>query len=171
MRVRRSSSWELVLRCLPVATQKSFFCRDRTSRRIIRDLELLKTLLAIEQVVRRSRYSKRSSEVFDLIMPMTTLSSCARTPGIGAAQICWDGGDLVCCSECPAAYHPECMGVSLQVLPPPPPHPLFPPPSTLASLQPPGQVRIPGVCRLHGEGRSGGGHGGGGGGGGGSWAP
>lgn len=30
-------------------------------------------------------------------------------------QICWDGGELVCCSECPAAYHAACLGVSLQV--------------------------------------------------------
>jgi hypothetical protein len=24
---------------------------------------------------------------------------------------CWDGGDLICCDFCPAAYHPACVGV------------------------------------------------------------
>lgn len=24
---------------------------------------------------------------------------------------CWDGGDLVCCDLCPAAYHPKCLGL------------------------------------------------------------
>ena len=28
-------------------------------------------------------------------------------------QVCWDGGDLVCCDECPSSYHPDCLGVSL----------------------------------------------------------
>ncbi|KAL4421455.1 hypothetical protein ABPG75_010746 [Micractinium tetrahymenae] len=27
-------------------------------------------------------------------------------------QICWDGGELVCCDFCPAAYHAECLGLS-----------------------------------------------------------
>jgi hypothetical protein len=27
-------------------------------------------------------------------------------------QICWDGGELVCCDRCPCAYHPECLGLS-----------------------------------------------------------
>jgi hypothetical protein len=35
--------------------------------------------------------------------------------GICMVQVCWDGGDLVCCDGCPAAYHPECLGLSLQV--------------------------------------------------------
>lgn len=26
-------------------------------------------------------------------------------------QVCWDGGDLVCCDRCPAAYHPDCLGL------------------------------------------------------------
>lgn len=30
-------------------------------------------------------------------------------------QICWDGGELVCCSECPASYHAPCLGLSMQV--------------------------------------------------------
>jgi len=25
---------------------------------------------------------------------------------------CWDGGDLVCCDCCPAAYHPQCLGLN-----------------------------------------------------------
>lgn len=25
--------------------------------------------------------------------------------------VCWDGGDLVCCDLCPAAYHPRCLGL------------------------------------------------------------
>jgi len=25
-------------------------------------------------------------------------------------QVCWDGGELVCCDVCPAAYHAECLG-------------------------------------------------------------
>lgn len=24
--------------------------------------------------------------------------------------MCWDGGELLCCDHCPAAYHPECLG-------------------------------------------------------------
>jgi hypothetical protein len=26
-------------------------------------------------------------------------------------QVCWDGGDLVCCDQCPAAYHADCLGL------------------------------------------------------------
>lgn len=29
---------------------------------------------------------------------------------IFALQVCWDGGELVCCDVCPAAYHAECLG-------------------------------------------------------------
>lgn len=25
-------------------------------------------------------------------------------------QVCWDGGDLVCCDLCPCSYHAECVG-------------------------------------------------------------
>ena len=25
-------------------------------------------------------------------------------------QLCWGGGDLVCCDYCPASYHEECCG-------------------------------------------------------------
>lgn len=28
------------------------------------------------------------------------------------AQICWDGGDLLCCDFCPVALHPHCLGLS-----------------------------------------------------------
>ncbi|KAI8470648.1 MAG: P-loop containing nucleoside triphosphate hydrolase protein [Monoraphidium minutum] len=27
-------------------------------------------------------------------------------------QVCWDGGDLVCCDNCPCSYHPECVGAT-----------------------------------------------------------
>ncbi|KAF5835257.1 hypothetical protein DUNSADRAFT_7703 [Dunaliella salina] len=27
-------------------------------------------------------------------------------------QICWDGGDLLCCDFCPVALHPHCLGLS-----------------------------------------------------------
>ena len=35
-------------------------------------------------------------------------------------QVCWDGGSLVLCDNCPAAYHPECLGLTMKVraLPP-----------------------------------------------------
>ena len=46
-------------------------------------------------------------------------TALAHSRGDGAPQVCWDGGHLVCCSECPAAYHPECLGVSLQASPGP----------------------------------------------------
>ncbi|MEW5298327.1 MAG: hypothetical protein WDW36_001466 [Sanguina aurantia] len=26
-------------------------------------------------------------------------------------QVCWDGGDLLCCDHCPASYHPACLGL------------------------------------------------------------
>jgi hypothetical protein len=35
--------------------------------------------------------------------------------GSWALQICWDGGELACCSSCPASYHAPCLGLSLQV--------------------------------------------------------
>ena len=25
---------------------------------------------------------------------------------------CWDGGNLICCEWCPAAYHPKCVGLN-----------------------------------------------------------
>ena len=31
------------------------------------------------------------------------------------AQICWDGGLLVCCDECPASYHFDCLGMTEEV--------------------------------------------------------
>ncbi|BDA46823.1 probable global transcription activator SNF2L1 [Coccomyxa sp. Obi] len=31
-------------------------------------------------------------------------------------QVCWDGGDVVLCDGCPAAYHPECLGLTMQEL-------------------------------------------------------
>lgn len=27
-------------------------------------------------------------------------------------QLCWDGGELVCCDLCPASYHCDCLGVT-----------------------------------------------------------
>jgi hypothetical protein len=27
-------------------------------------------------------------------------------------QHCWDGGTLMCCTSCPASYHPKCVGMS-----------------------------------------------------------
>jgi hypothetical protein len=30
--------------------------------------------------------------------------------------VCWDGGDLVCCDRCPAAYHPDCLGLAEEQL-------------------------------------------------------
>lgn len=32
-----------------------------------------------------------------------------------SAQICWDGGLLVCCDECPASYHFDCLGMTEEV--------------------------------------------------------
>ncbi|PRW60864.1 SNF2 super family [Chlorella sorokiniana] len=26
-------------------------------------------------------------------------------------QVCWDGGELICCDGCPAAYHADCLGL------------------------------------------------------------
>ncbi|GFR46602.1 hypothetical protein Agub_g8205, partial [Astrephomene gubernaculifera] len=26
--------------------------------------------------------------------------------------VCWEGGDLLCCDHCPAAFHPACLGLS-----------------------------------------------------------
>ena len=31
-------------------------------------------------------------------------------------QVCWEGGDLFCCSYCPATYHASCLGVSARSL-------------------------------------------------------
>ena len=33
-----------------------------------------------------------------------------------SSQVCWDGGDLVCCDSCPAAYHPDCLGHTMAEL-------------------------------------------------------
>ena len=35
-------------------------------------------------------------------------------------MVCSDGGELVCCDACPAAYHPDCIqgAQGLQPLPP-----------------------------------------------------
>jgi hypothetical protein len=30
--------------------------------------------------------------------------------------VCWDGGDLVCCDACPAAYHADCLGLDADEL-------------------------------------------------------
>lgn len=27
-------------------------------------------------------------------------------------QVCWDGGDLLCCDFCPVAIHPKCLGMA-----------------------------------------------------------
>ncbi|KAK9840665.1 hypothetical protein WJX81_008358 [Elliptochloris bilobata] len=32
-------------------------------------------------------------------------------------QICWDGGLLVCCDECPASYHFDCLGMTEEDVP------------------------------------------------------
>ena len=48
---------------------------------------------------------------------------------------CWDGGDLVLCDFCPAAFHLECMGLSKKYILPP--HSLLPsPPPHLPELTP-----------------------------------
>ena len=26
-------------------------------------------------------------------------------------QVCWDGGELMCCDFCPVSVHPECIGL------------------------------------------------------------
>ncbi|KAK9807695.1 hypothetical protein WJX72_006345 [[Myrmecia] bisecta] len=31
-------------------------------------------------------------------------------------QVCWDGGVLVCCDDCPAAYHADCLGLDQKEL-------------------------------------------------------
>lgn len=36
---------------------------------------------------------------------LTQSANCAHS-----RQVCWDGGELVCCDVCPAAYHAECLG-------------------------------------------------------------
>ncbi|GAX78544.1 hypothetical protein CEUSTIGMA_g5984.t1 [Chlamydomonas eustigma] len=29
-------------------------------------------------------------------------------------QVCWDGGNLLCCDYCPASMHPSCIGMTMQ---------------------------------------------------------
>ncbi len=31
-------------------------------------------------------------------------------------QVCWDGGELVCCDRCPCAYHAGCLGTTQEAL-------------------------------------------------------
>ena len=28
-------------------------------------------------------------------------------------QVCWDGGNLLCCDYCPASMHPACIGMTM----------------------------------------------------------
>lgn len=45
-----------------------------------------------------------------------TAPKTVRKPPPNNNQVCWDGGDLVCCDNCPCAYHPECIGSTLAAM-------------------------------------------------------
>ncbi len=48
----------------------------------------------------------------DTVSSLFTRNPCYPPPPehMDVCLVCWDGGELLCCDHCPAAYHPECLG-------------------------------------------------------------
>ena len=71
-----------------------------------------------DPVLQRSRLSMSAClcvlHSSPLIM-VPTRQPCLSGADIHCAQICWDGGLLVCCDECPASYHFDCLGMTEEV--------------------------------------------------------
>ena len=54
------------------------------------------------------------SVIYFVVLP-SLQQQCQGGADTHRAQICWDGGLLVCCDECPASYHFDCLGMTEEV--------------------------------------------------------